>query len=64
MTEVSVSKSELKKLVKIKKLVETTYLLQQSPVEEWQLDKLMKIEKELVNTISKYNYKHTIAKPF
>ena len=64
MTEVSVSKSELKKLVKIKKLVETIYLIKKSPIQEWQLEKIMRTEKKLVKTILKYNYKHTIAEPF
>ena len=55
MTEVSVSKSELKKLVKIKKLVETIYLIKKSPIQEWQLEKIMRTEKKLVKTILKYN---------
>ena len=54
MTEVSVSKSELKKLVKIKKLVETIYLIKESPIQEWQLEKIMRTEKKLVKTILKY----------
>ena len=59
MTEVGVSKSELKKLVKIKKLVETIYLIKESPIQEWQLEKIMRTEKKLVKTILKYNYYET-----
>lgn len=62
MTEVIVSKSELKKLVKIKNLVEAIIIVSDSNPQSDPV--LIGLKMKLQKTVLKYNCKHTINEPF